>query len=449
MVKSEFTLKSVDLRVDQSLPQTVLADSSAAGAVKMYTGQNVTIIEPKDSCCPSCNILSTHHSEFAKKQQEEWNILHNGEKRIKSEKRFQITSEITKKFREARQDFLDNIVGKIFGSDSSTQTKQSNPNIIVKDGHNNRFNFDDTVVITERTKDKHVEEAASTALGHIENVLNFYLRVHNHNSVTGHGEDVKAVIHYDKNLDNAFWDGLRMVFGDGDGKIWDAFWKFLDVVGHEITHGVTGARLVYNGDAGALNEHISDVFGLLIKHYTSTMTVDEAVGKHGWQMSYGLLRDAQGKEYALRDFENVGTAYPEDPQKPNYQDRYKGSQDNGGVHINSGVANHAFYLFAMSKPLGERALEATKVGIYNDQWDFETKKGGYYSYSVPGTLWFNTLMSGKVKKDSTMPEFAKALHDMAGIMYPGDKQEVQEKLNKAWLAVGIDASRGIEARGQI
>src|SRR5439155_997781 len=81
-----------------------------------------------------------------------------------------------------------------------------------------------------------------------------------------------------QNYDNAFWDGRQMVFGDGDGIIFNSFTSSLDVIGHELTHGVTGseANLTYQGQSGALNESISDVFGSLVKQYTLKQTAAQA-----------------------------------------------------------------------------------------------------------------------------------------------------------------------------
>src|SRR6185312_7752790 len=91
--------------------------------------------------------------------------------------------------------------------------------------------------------------------------------VYGRDSLDGAGLPLDASVHYGDRYDNAFWDGTRMVFGDGDGTTFTRFTVAVDVVGHELTHGVTehAAGLAYRGQSGALNESVSDVFGSLVK----------------------------------------------------------------------------------------------------------------------------------------------------------------------------------------
>lgn len=141
-----------------------------------------------------------------------------------------------------------------------------------------------------------------------------------------------------------------MVFGDGDGEIFLDFTIPVDVIGHELTHGVTQytANLTYFGQPGALNESMSDVFGSLIKQYTLGQTAADA----DWLIGAGLLAPrVTGK--ALRSMKEPGTAYDDDvlgkdPQPATMDGYVKTGRDNGGVHINSGIPNHAFYLVAQS-----------------------------------------------------------------------------------------------------
>ncbi|HEV7628535.1 MAG TPA: M4 family metallopeptidase, partial [Streptomyces sp.] len=99
--------------------------------------------------------------------------------------------------------------------------------------------------------------------------FDLYLGVFSRYSIDGAGMPLDATVHYGENYGNAFWDGERMVFGDGDGEIFRDFTLPVDVIGHELTHGVTQytANLAYFGQSGALNESVSDVFGSLIKQY--------------------------------------------------------------------------------------------------------------------------------------------------------------------------------------
>jgi len=94
-----------------------------------------------------------------------------------------------------------------------------------------------------------------------------YWDVYQRNSIDDEGMPLDGIVHFGQAYDNAFWDGQRMIFGDGDGQLFNRFTISLDVIGHELTHGVTQdeARLVYFNQSGALNESISDVFGSLVK----------------------------------------------------------------------------------------------------------------------------------------------------------------------------------------
>lgn len=181
----------------------------------------------------------------------------------------------------------------------------------------------------------------------------FYKKVLGRDSIDGKGMELKMVVHYRRNYDNAFWNGQYMVFGDGDprgrNQIFGSFTADPDVTGHEITHGVTdnavpGGGLVYQGESGALNESMSDVFGIQVKDFA----LKREVAKSNWLIGEEVLIDIGGKPYALRNMLKPGTAYlnhpflGNDPQ-PGHMTQYQTmTEDNGGVHINSGIPNKAF-----------------------------------------------------------------------------------------------------------
>ena len=134
-----------------------------------------------------------------------------------------------------------------------------------------------TIVRTEGAApsgDPAIDEAYE-GLGH---TFDFYWAVFQRNSIDGHGLALNATVHIDPSLQNAQWDGQRMLFADGDGELFNRFTIALDVIGHELTHGVTQheANLVYLNQAGALNESISDVFGIMIKQKALNQTVDQS-----------------------------------------------------------------------------------------------------------------------------------------------------------------------------
>ncbi|MDF3288265.1 M4 family metallopeptidase [Streptomyces silvisoli] len=244
-----------------------------------------------------------------------------------------------------------------------------------------------------------------------------YLKAYRRHSVDGRGLPLNASVHYGQGYNNAFWDGRQMVFGDGDGRIFQDFTGSVDVIGHELTHGVTqySANLQYFGQSGALNESVSDVFGSIIKQYALGQTADQA----DWLIGADVL--APGIHgVALRSMKAPGTAYDDpalgkDPQPATMDGYVSTSQDNGGVHINSGIPNHAFYLVAATL--------------------------GGHSWERAGQIWYDTLTGGRLASDADFADFARATAAAAHARY-GDGEEHQAVL-KAWSQVGVAASAAL------
>lgn len=117
----------------------------------------------------------------------------------------------------------------------------------------------------------------------------FFWRTYHRDSLDNRGLKLIGTVHYGKEYQNAFWNGQQMVFGDGDGEIFNRFTIAIDVVAHELSHGVTEseAGLIYFAQSGALNESLSDVFGSLVKQYHHKQTADRA----DWIIGAGLLAD--------------------------------------------------------------------------------------------------------------------------------------------------------------
>ncbi len=154
------------------------------------------------------------------------------------------------------------------------------------------------------------DSAAEQAYAGSGDTYDFYKQTLNRNSIDDRGMRLDSTVHYDRDFDNAFWNGSQMVYGDGDGVIFTGFTACLDVIGHELTHGVTSstANLDYQGQSGALNESISDVFGTLVKQWKLHQTVTQA----DWLIGAGLLAPGvKGK--ALRSMKEPGTAF-DDPR---------------------------------------------------------------------------------------------------------------------------------------
>ncbi|MCX4551188.1 MULTISPECIES: M4 family metallopeptidase [unclassified Streptomyces] len=239
-----------------------------------------------------------------------------------------------------------------------------------------------------------------------------YLKVYGRYSIDGRGLPLDASVHYDQKYNNAFWDGKQMVFGDGDGKVFLDFTIPVDVIGHELTHGVTQytANLEYSGQSGALNESVSDVFGTLIKQYALGQTADRA----DWLIGAGLLAP-HVHGVALRSMKAPGTAYDDpslgkDPQPATMANYVSTTQDNGGVHLNSGIPNHAFYLLATA--LGGKAWERA------------------------GQVWYDTLTGGHLPAGATFADFARLTVAAARTRFGGSSDE-QEAVLKAWSTVGV------------
>ncbi len=186
-----------------------------------------------------------------------------------------------------------------------------------------------------------------------ESTWQFYYDLFKRNSVDNMGMILKQFIHYDKKYDNAFWDGREMIYGDGDRKIFSSFTSDIDIIGHELTHGVTQfeANLDYELQSGALNESFSDIFGIMIKQRVLNQDVHQA----DWLIGENVLK---GKKYALRSLKAPGTAYVNHPQlgtdpQPATMDKFvdlpnTDDGDYGGVHYNSGIPNYAFYVAAFN-----------------------------------------------------------------------------------------------------
>ena len=213
-------------------------------------------------------------------------------------------------------------------------------------------------------------DEAYDGLGHTHRL---YAEAFGRNSIDGKGLHLDATVHYGRPYDNAFWDGQQMVFGDGDGQVFERFTKSLSVIGHELTHGVTqySAGLVYRNQAGALNESMSDVFGALVEQYVRKQSTAEAELADRRRPLHG-----PGQGAALRSMKAPGTAYDDDvlgkdPQPDSMDGYVRTSADNGGVHINSGIPNRAFCLVAPA--LGGNAWDAPA------QIRYETLTGGKLS----------------------------------------------------------------------
>jgi len=240
--------------------------------------------------------------------------------------------------------------------------------------------------------------------------FDFYSAIFHRNSIDDEGLALLATVHYGDHYDNAFWNGQQMVFGDGDGELFNRFTISLDVIGHELTHGVTEdeAGLAYLNQAGALNESVSDVFGSLVKQYKLGQKAADA----DWLIGEGLLAPGvQG--VALRSMKAPGTAFDDpvlgkDDQPAHMSGYVRTTSDNGGVHTNSGIPNKAFYNAA-------------------------TAFGGH-AWEKAGKIWYEALRSPQLRSNASFVAFANVTVSQARTLF--DKDAVKT-VQDAWRSVGV------------
>jgi Thermolysin metallopeptidase, alpha-helical domain/Thermolysin metallopeptidase, catalytic domain len=257
------------------------------------------------------------------------------------------------------------------------------------------------------------DPSADEAAGGIAATLALYDEAFARSSYDGAGAEVVLTVHYERDYDNAFWNGEQLVFGDGDGKIFGSFTRPVDVLGHEFAHAVTqfSAGLVYQGQPGALNESVSDCFGMCLKQRLLGQTADQA----DWLVGAGIFLPGV-RARALRDMAHPGTAYDDptlgrDPQVGDMADYVDTSDDNGGVHTNSGIPNRAFH------------LASTAIG--GDTWQ------------GAGQIWYAALTGGRVSAETDFAGFAAATVEAAGAH--------SDAVSQAWATVGIEPAAGVSS----
>jgi Zn-dependent metalloprotease len=261
-----------------------------------------------------------------------------------------------------------------------------------------------------RSRDVAVDEAYELA----GRTYDYFRRNHGRRSLDDRGLRLESTVHYGSRFNNAHWNGKQLIFGDGDGKYFHRFTSSIDIVAHELTHGLIQytAALGASGQCGALAEHFSDVFGSLVKQYWRDETVDRA----DWLIGGDLLT-SRVNGAGIRSMKAPGTAYDDgvlgnDPQPSHMRDFVKTSADDRGVHINSGIPNHAFYRVA--DLLGGRAWETA------------------------GRIWYRAL-TYELGPRARFQHCADATWRVAGELY-GARSEPQEAVLAGWKAVGIDVA---------
>ena len=228
----------------------------------------------------------------------------------------------------------------MFASDVNTQLQDLEGVLITYDAL--RQPNPESVSIVNSTTNSFADPSAVSAHYNASVAYDFFRQQHQRSAIDGRGGNILSVVNFvdedGEEMDNAFWNGKFMVYGNGNIGF-TPLAGGLDVGGHEMTHGVINAtaNLVYRNESGAINEHIADVFGVLI---------DE----EDYLLGEDIVRREVYRTGAMRDMEdphNGGTSLRDNGWQPDHiSEIYTGEQDNGGVHINSGIPNRAFFLFA-------------------------------------------------------------------------------------------------------
>jgi Zn-dependent metalloprotease len=264
---------------------------------------------------------------------------------------------------------------------------------------------------------KQKDAAVNEAYDYSGATFDFFFKRFGRNSLDNAGMSLISSVHVGEAdgrdryqpMANAFWDGEQMAYGDGDGVVFRPFTRSLDVVAHELTHGVQtfASNLRYRGQSGAINEHFSDVFGALVRQWKH----DEPAETASWLIGVEVLVPAATRR-AIRDMEHPGTAYRDDPylgsdpQPGHMKDLYTGPADSGGVHINSGIPNRAFVLAA--KSLGGPAWETA------------------------GAIWYEALL--QLSRDSQFTDLARVTAQIAADRFGATARKA---VRAAWKKVGL------------
>ncbi len=260
-----------------------------------------------------------------------------------------------------------------------------------------------TTILKGRDKD------LKNVLAGTQYTWDFYYKILNRNSIDNAGMTLVNSVHYGKKYNNAMWNGRQMIYGDGDKKVFDSFTIDIDIIGHELTHGVTQytANLDYENQSGALNESWSDIMGILIKQYALKQDVNQS----NWLIGENVMI---GQNYALRSMIAPGTAFKNHPQwgddpQPATMDKYLNlpntdDGDYGGVHFNSGIPNYAFCMAAI--------------------------KAGGYAWDTVGKVWYEALVNN-LKNNATFVDAKNATILQAQKLF-GKGSSVEQAVIHGW-----------------
>jgi Zn-dependent metalloprotease len=268
-------------------------------------------------------------------------------------------------------------------------------------------------IVRQEQGDASTDEAVEEAFERLGTTWDFYFEVLARNSIDKSGMPLEGVVHYREGYDNALWNGTQMIFGDGSGLRFTRFTQSLTVCAHEMSHGVIqyDGPLVYQGQAGAINESIADVLATLVEQWKNKEKPEDA----DWLVGREILASGVTGR-ALRSLEAPGTAYDDDvlgkdPQ-PGHMDSFvMTDDDHGGVHINSGIPNRAFFLVA--------------------------RRLGSYAWEDAGRIWYAALGHERLLPTATFRQFARITRFVASTLFGIESLQVTA-VEEAWTEVGLE-----------
>ncbi|HEX8357040.1 MAG TPA: M4 family metallopeptidase [Segetibacter sp.] len=330
---------------------------------------------------------------------------------------------VNAKFRSFRfrsdRDFIKNTNTQeklVLGAISKKQDKLKVPRLEVYNCKKSTSLSAATLVWNDASTKLPADKDAKNVINGGKATWQLYYDLFGRNSIDNLGMVIQQYIHFDKKYNNAFWDGRKMVFGDGDGTLFGSFTADIDIIGHELTHGVTQfeANLDYHLQAGALNESFSDIFGILIKQ----RVLNQDVKQSNWLIGENVLL---GNEYSLRSLKEPGTAYKNHPEigddpQPATMDEFiklpdSAAGDWGGVHYNSGIPNFAFYVAALNM--------------------------GGFAWEKAGRIWYGALTDTvNLTCKATFSDLKKVTLKIAGQLFGAKSLEVKA-VKAGWDAAKV------------
>lgn len=266
--------------------------------------------------------------------------------------------------------------------------------------------------------------------------FDYYLNVHGRNGINGSGGPgtttaaansgvslITSRVHFGSSYNNAFWYQNKMTYGDGNGTTFSPL-TTVDIAGHEMTHGVTqySANLTYANESGALNESMSDVFGAMVESYSRGGVVDGNTWKIGEQ-AYTPATSGDALRYMDNPHLAGNSGYTANDDPDHYSERYTGTADSGGVHINSGIANHAFYLAANGGTHHLSGVTVTGIGTTD-----------------AARIWYRSLTVYMTSSTNFAAARTAMLNSATDLFGSGSAQYTT--IATAWCAVGVGACPG-------